>query len=380
VSERPLRVEQVRRIAIAAQGLGTRFRRADEDEVARAVARLSCVQLDSIATVERSHRIVLSTRAGAHPADTLDRLLSHGKAFEYWAHEASILPVEEWPLFRRRMRPQHPWWGDVIAREKALARQVLREIEARGPLGSRHFEGAGGGGMWRLKPAKRMLDALWSAGRLVVAGRRGFQRLYDLPERVIPARWREAPVPSEAETTKRLALKAIRARGVLTERGVVEHWRTRGGVKAVQPAVRALEREGEILRLPVEDDGPDVLVPAGADLDPPAPRAAALLSPFDNLLWDRPFARRALGFDHLIEVYKKDHQRRYGYYVLPLVVGDRLVGRADLKADRAEGALLVKAFHREAGVRASSAVDDGLAKAAERLARSIDLAEVRGLS
>ncbi len=369
-------------MAIAAQGYAARFRRASADEVAAAARRLSCVQLDSIATVERSHRIVLSSRAGAHDAATLTRLLERGEVFEHWGHEASILPVEDWPLFRRRMRERriHHWWGDVIGSDPALARSVLRAIERNGPMGSADFEGRGGGGMWNLKPEKRMLDALWTAGRLVVSGRDGFQRRYDLPERVIPARWREAPVPTEAEATRALALKAIRARGALTERGVVEHWRMAGGVKAVQPALRRLEREGEIVRLAVEDGGPDVLAPAEADLDPPAPRAAVLLSPFDNLLWDRPFARRALGFDHLIEVYKKGHQRRYGYYVLPLVVGDRLVGRADVKSDREAGALWVKAVHREPGARWTSATEDGLARAADRLARSIGLAEVRGLS
>lgn len=367
---------QARRIAVRAQGIRPRFRRASVADVEQAVRRLSAVQLDSIATVERSHRIVLSSRAGAHKADALTKLLRGGRVFEHWAHEASVLPVEDWPLFRRRMRERriHPWWGDVIGREKALARAVLRAIERDGPMASRDFEGAGGGGMWNLKPEKRMLDALWSAGKLAVAGRDGFQRVYDLPERVIPAKWRDEPVPTEAEYLRALALKAIRARGALTEAGVAEHWRLEGRGARVRPALARLERDGEILRVRVDDEGADLFVPADADLDPPAPAAAALLSPFDNLLWDRAFARRVLGFDHLIEVYKREPERRYGYYVLPLLVGDRLVARADLKSDREAGVLRVKALHREPGMRWTSAVEDGWQRARDDLAKALGLA------
>jgi uncharacterized protein YcaQ len=127
----------------------------------------------------------------------------------------------------------------------------------------------------------------------------------------------------------------------------------------------------------VDDDGPPVLVAAGADPHPPRPSAAALLSPFDNLLWDRPFARRILGFDHLIEVYKPAHERRFGYYVLPFLWRDRIVGRADLKSERREGTLLVKALHLERGVRRSAALDDALDRALERLRRTIGLERIQ---
>jgi uncharacterized protein YcaQ len=164
---------------------------------------------------------------------------------------------------------------------------------------------------------------------------------------------------------------------VLTEAGIAEHWRLRGGTARVKPAVGELVAEGRLRRLRVDDGGADVLVSADAELDRPAPRAAVLLSPFDNLLWDRPFARRILGFDHLIEVYKPAPQRQYGYYVLPFLRGDRIVGRADLKSERKEGHLAVRAFHGEDGVRASGALDDALDAALDRLARSIGLEEVR---
>jgi uncharacterized protein YcaQ len=268
-------------------------------------------------------------------------------------------------------------YGDVGDTHPHLAEEILAEIRERGPLGSRHFEGSTEGGMWNWKPAKAMLDRLWNHGDLVIAGRQGFQRLYDLPERVLPKDVLEAPVPTDAERLRALALKAVAARGALTAAGIVEHWRLRGGVARIRPVVDELSGAGLLQHLAVDDGGADVYVSAGADLDPAAPTAAVLLSPFDNLLWDRPFARRVLGFDHLIEVYKKEHERRYGYYVLPLVWRDRVVGRADLKSERAEGALVVKAFHREDRVRASGALDDAFDKALDRLRRAAGLETVR---
>jgi uncharacterized protein YcaQ len=231
--------------------------------------------------------------------------------------------------------------------------------------------------MWNWKPAKAMLERLWNGGVLVVAGRQGFQRLYDLAERVIPAEVLAAPEPSEPERLRALALKAVQARGALTEAGVVEHWRLRGGTARIRPAVDELVAEGLLERLRVEDGGPPVLVAAGTEVDRPRPVGAVLLSPFDNLLWDRPFARRVLGFDHLIEVYKPAPQRRYGYYVLPLLWRDRIVGRVDLKSERRDGALVVRAFHREDGVRASTALDDALDRALDRLRRVAGLDAVR---
>jgi uncharacterized protein len=160
----------------------------------------------------------------------------------------------------------------------------------------------------------------------------------------------------------------VRARGALTESGIVEHWRLRGGAAGIRPHVDSLVADGRLERVAVDDGGPPIVVEARADLDPPRPTPAVLLSPFDNLLWDRPFAGRVLGFDHLIEVYKPAPQRRYGYYVLPLLWRDRIVGRADLKSDRTRGALVIKAFHREDDVRASAALDDALERALDRLA------------
>jgi uncharacterized protein len=375
-----LSLAALRRHVVAAQGYATRYRVADADDVAEAIRRLSAVQLDSISTVDRSHRLTLLSRVGRYPPRTVTALLSGGRIFEYWAHEACLLPIEDWPLARSRMlsRPDHPWWGDVIDRDPALADRVMGEIRERGPLGSRHFEGGPNvGGMWNLKPAKRMLEALWSSGRLVIGARDGFQRMYDLPERVIPDEVLGAPVPGEEEVMRRLVTRAVTARGALTEAGVVEHWRLKGGVAAVRPYVDALVAAGELRREELDDGGPPVLVAAGADVEAARPAGSVLLSPFDNLLWDRPFAERVLGFRHLIEVYKPAPERRYGYYVLPLIVGERVAGRADVKADRKAGVLRLLAWHPESR-RRSAARDEALERAFSRLARQLALEPVSG--
>ncbi len=369
----------VRRIAIDAQGYAPRHRRGTTAEVEAVVRRVSCVQLDSISTVERSHRIAIGSRVGAYPGDAVSRLLGRGRLIEYWAHEACLLPSDDWPLFRPAMDGGgRRWYGQVDRTHPHLREHVLDEIRARGPLGSRHFDGAARQGeMWGWKPAKQMLELLWNHGDLVVAGRQGFQRLYDVPERVLPAAVLDAPTPAEPERLRTLALRAVRARGALTERGIVEHWRLSGGTARIRPTVASLVEEGALRRLAVEDGGADILVPPGTELDRPRPSVAILLSPFENLLWDRPFARRILDFDHLIEVYKPAPQRRYGYYVLPFLWRDRIAGRADLKSERATGELVVRAFHREDGVRPSGALDDALDRALDRLRRLIGLDRVR---
>ena len=376
--ETTVTVAAVRRVAIAAQGYTGRYRRGRAADVEAAIRQLSCVQLDSISAVERSHRLALAARVGDYPRAAVSDLLGSGRIVEYWAHEACLLPAEDWPLHRPTMRNGgRAWYGKVERTHPHLAGEILAEIRERGPLGSRHFEGSGGGGMWNWKPAKAMLERLWNRGELVVAGRQGFQRLYDLTERVLPPEIVAAPEPGPEERLQELALRAVRARGALTASGIVEHWRLGGGTKTITPALEHVVSDGRLLRLEVEDGGAPVYVAAGTELDRRAPAAAVLLSPFDNLLWDRPFARRIFGFDHLIEVYKPAPQRRYGYYVLPFLWGERIVGRADLKSERREGRLLVRAFHREPGVRASASLDDALERALATLARTIGLEEVQ---
>jgi uncharacterized protein YcaQ len=362
---------EIRRRVTVAQGYATRGRNGTKGDLLDTIRRLACVQLDSISTVERSHRIALGSRIGAYREPTLAELMREGRIFEYWAHEACLVPVEDFPMHRWRMAKhaaEHPWRGNVFEREPELTKQVLGEIEERGPLGSRHFEGSGPGGMWNWKPAKIVLEALHSAGRLVIAGRENFQRLYDLPERVLPPEVLNAPIPTDDEYARWATLRAVEARGALTEAAVAEMFRLKGGTARIRPHADALIAEGKLARLEVADGKAPVLVPAGSEPDGPLP-AGVLLSPFDNLVWDRAYLERTFGFRHVIEVYKREPERVYGYYVLPLLRRDRLVGRADLKHDRGERRLVVKAFHPEPGVRAK--LDDVLDSALARLARVV---------
>ena len=362
----------LRRYVVAHQRYAPRFRRASADDVAGEIGRLQAVQLDSIATVDRAHRLTLSSRIGAYDESEISQLLREGRIFEYWAHEACLLAIDDYPLFKRRMlalRDRH-WWGrERTAEGRKVERRVLARIAEEGALPVRAFEGRSGP-MWGWKPEKRALEHLFAAGELAIAGRQGFQRLYDLPERVIPAAHLGAPVPSEEEFRRAYALRAVEGRGALTEAGIADHCRLDGGAKGVRPHVEALVAEGRLRRLELEDGGAAVYVVADAELEG-SPAPAVLLSPFDNLMWDRAFLRRLFGFEHLIEVYKREHERVYGYYVLPLLVGDRLVGRADLKADRRAGVLEIKRFTAEPGVRRR--LDEPLLRAATRLARTLDL-------
>jgi uncharacterized protein len=360
---------EIRRRVVAAQGYASRARSGTRAEVLETVRRLGCVQLDSISTVERSHRLALGARVGNYPEETVSQLMREGRIFEYWAHEACLVPIEDYPMHRWRMArlaESHPWRGNVFEREPELTQQVLREIRERGPLASRDFDGSGPGGMWNWKPAKVVLEALHSAGRLVIAGRENFQRLYDLPERVVPAELLDGPVPTRDEYVRWAALRGVRARGALTDAAVAEMFRLRGGAGGVRSHADALVAEALLRRLEVADGKASVLVPADEEPEGRGP-AGVLLSPFDNLLWDRTYLERVFGFRHVIEVYKREHERVYGYYVLPLLRRDRLVGRVDLKYDRGEGVLRVKAFHPEAGVRGN--LDDCLDTALARLAR-----------
>ncbi len=369
----------LRRHVVAQQAFVNRFRLTGADEVEAAIRRLSAVQLDSISTVERSHRIVLASRAGIYPPGTVSRLLGAGKVFEYWAHENCLLPIEDYPLFLWRIRGQGHWGSHrrALGDHPEVVEHVLDEIRARGPLGSRNFAGEGGTGMWNWKPAKRVLDSLWDRGDLAIAGRQGFQRLYDLSERVIPAALLEAPALSDTEALRRLVLRAVRARGALTESGIAEHYRLPGRTAAVRPHVEALVADGVLRRLAVDDGGPPVLVPADLELREQLARGATLLSPFDNLLWDRAFAERLFGFRHVMEIYKPAPERIYGYYVLPLLKGDRIVGRADLKSDRKASELRVLAFHPEPGVRDTAALETAFGRALRRLARAAGLERIR---
>ncbi len=366
---------QIRRTIVGAQGFAARYRKAGEADVEAAIRRLSAVQLDSISAVDRAHRLTLASRIGSFDPEQVPQLLRAGRIFEYWGHEASLMPIELWPHFRSVMQGGGHWgiYDRALRDHGDLVEPVLDRIRAEGPLGSRDFESHGtfvGGGMWNWKPAKMVLEALWDQGRLVIAGRHNFQRLYDLAERVIPRHVLDAPAPPEDETLRTFALLAVRARGALTEAAIREHWRLKGGKARLHHHLVAMVDDGLLRELPVEDGGAPFYIDAEQELGG-APAPPVLVSPFDNIVWDRPLLERVFGFRHVIEVYKREHERAYGYYVLPLLVGDRFVGRADLKADRAEGVLHVKRFTPEP--RARGKLLDKLERAAHRLARTIGL-------
>jgi uncharacterized protein YcaQ len=365
----------IRRLMVSRQGYAPRFRRAGEQDVEATIRRLTAVQLDSISTVDRAHRLTISSRVGSFDDAIVPRLLAEGRVFEYWAHEASLLPIELWPYFRQVMAGDGHWGThDRALRDHAdLVEPVLERIRSEGPLASRDFEGGGSGGMWNWKPAKMVLDALWDNGVLVISGRRSFQRSYDLAERVIPKRWLEAAVPSEAETLQHFALLAVEARGALPETAIREHWRLGGGRARLQPQLDVLVAGGRLDVLQPDDDGPPCYALPGTELDGPG-APPVLVGPFDNLLWDRALLVRLFGFRHVLEIYKREHERVYGYYVLPLLAGDRFLGRADLKSDRAEGVLRIRKFTPEPKVRGN--IDAKLDRAAARLARVLGLDRV----
>ncbi len=240
----------LRRYVVAHQGYTSRVRSAKPAEVAHEIARLGAVQLDSIATVDRAHRITLSTRIGGYDEKAVSALLTRGEIFEYWAHEACLLPIQDYPLFKRRMEhlANEHWWGRK-RQARDVEEVVLARIRDEGALPVRAFEGKSEP-MWGWKPEKRALEQLFAAGELAIAGRQGFQRLYDLPERVIPATYLNTPAPTDDEFHRGYALRAVQGRGALTEAGIAEHCRFRGGTREVRPHVDALIADGLVVALP----------------------------------------------------------------------------------------------------------------------------------
>jgi uncharacterized protein YcaQ len=372
VGTETLSLAEVRDRVVRAQEYASRARTGTAGEALAAIRRLACVQLDSISTVERSHRLALGARVGAYPEAAIATLMREGKIFEYWAHEACLVPIEDFHMHRWRMQAyaeSHPWHGGVLEREPELTRHVLDALREHGPLPSRFFEGKGSGGMWNWKPAKVVLEALHSAGRVVIAGRESFQRLYALPEQILPAELFDGPPPTRDEFARWATLRAVEARGALTEKAVAEMFRLTGGGAGIRPHADHWIEQGRLRRVEVADGKAPILLPAVEPRGTLPP--AVLLSPFDNLLWDRDYLARIFGFRHVIEVYKREHERVYGYYVLPLLRRDRLVGRVDLKHDRAAQTLQVKAFHPEPGARGN--LHDCLDAALVRLRRVLGL-------
>ena len=348
---REIELEAARRHAVRTQRLAARRRRAGRGEIVAAIERLGCVQIDSISVVDRSQRLVLASRCGRLPANTHDALLRSGQVFEYWAHEACLLPAADEPHYRRDKRSDgrlHRWFGPILSEHRELADEVLVAARERGEISSRDFGGAGRG-YWEWTPAKRVLEALWTSGDLAIAGRNGMERRYALPERVLPDEVLGAPDPPLAATRRLQVERAVRARGIASEARIADYYRVEGGRRTLAPAIAELVDDGVLERVRVRELGDAWLVPAEdaerAIAGDERPTGAFLLSPFDNLLWDRLEAERLFGFAHRLEIYKPAPQRVYGYYVLPLLDGPEVVGRVDLKADRKEGTLRAQAVH-----------------------------------
>jgi hypothetical protein len=273
------------------------------------------------------------------------------------------LPIELYPVFafRRRAFRRHPWWGDVIGGQPRLARDLRRRIRKGGPLRSADLEGEGSRGWWDLKVAKKVAIALWCSGELAIRERRGFQRTYDLAERVIPEEWRKARPFSKAAALRRLLLLALEGHGWAQTGTLARTWRLTNQGPEVSAALERLQREGRIVPCALARDGrrsPGWIRPEDLELAArlrglrPRTDRGVLLSPFDPLLWDRARVRLLFDFDQVLEVFKPAPKRKYGYYCMPVLAGDRLVARFDLKAERKDGRLGVLSFREEDGASA----------------------------
>ncbi len=351
-----LSLAEARRLALAAQGFNNRSKAATPLAVRRLIEQLGVVQIDSVNALVRSHYLPLFSRLGDYPMDWLDQQAwgsdRHRHLFEYWGHEASLLPMSLYPLLRWRMRRAAD--GQGIYREMArfgreqqpLIRRVLQAVREQGALGAgslgKRAEKAGP--WWDWSAEKHALEWLFAAGEVTVAGRRGFERLYDLPERVFPAAILNHPELEEAEAQRRLLLHAARALGVATEKDLRDYFRLDAADSRLRLA--ELAEAGELQ--PVQVEG--WRQTAWCHGEPKMPRGlkpCALLSPFDSLIWARERTERLFDFRYRLEIYTPSHKRVYGYYVLPFMHEGQLVGRVDLRAERAKGVLAVHAVHEE---------------------------------
>jgi uncharacterized protein YcaQ len=350
-----------RSLLLAAQGLDQRSRRrATKGDVLAAIRRMGVLQIDTIHVVARSPYLVLWSRLGSYNPVWLDELLAEGSIFEYWAHEACFLPVEDYPLFRHCMiDPGSMGWkyaGQWIETNREHVDRVLDVVRERGPVRSSDFVRTDGkaGGWWEWKPEKRALESLFTAGELMVARRHNFQRIYDLRERVLPS-WDDSQLPTLEETRRTLILNAVRALGVATDRWINDYYRTKR--RYITPLIKQLVSENELIPASIEGIRESAYIHPGnmglaekAASGRLASKITTLLSPFDPVVWDRARALALFGFDYRIECYTPEPKRRYGYFTLPILRRGELIGRLDPKAHRRDGIFEIRALHLEPGV------------------------------
>ena len=350
-----LSADAARRIALAAQGFADQppTGRVDARPVRRVINRVGLFQIDSVNVLCRSHYLPAFARLGNYPRDTLDRLSWGGRRrelFEYWAHEASLVPLRLQPHLRWRMaRATESAWGSMvrIARERpGFVEDVYALVAERGPIGASaiEVERPRPGTMWNWHDGKIALEWLFYSGRVSAAGRRNFERLYDLTERVIPSDILAVPTPAREDAQRELVRVAARGHGVATEKDLRDYFRL--GATDTRRAVVDLVEAGELEPVAVAGWRHTGYLYRGSRV-PRGVRARALLSPFDSLVWERARTERLFDFRYRIEIYTPAERRVYGYYVLPFLLGERLVARVDLKADRQAGVLRVRAAHRE---------------------------------
>jgi uncharacterized protein YcaQ len=356
---------QARRAALAAQG----FARArplttpDRRHVRRVLQHTNLLQIDSVNVLARAHYLPAWSRVGAYPRTLLDRMAYRDRElFEYWGHEAALLPVRLHPLMRWRMKRaelMYETWGRMarLAREKPhFVDHVLSVVRDKGPVTAgeiaqeekRAKEHWG----WNWSDEKTALEYLFYAGRITAADRRNFERVYDLTERVIPTAVLDTPTPDEAAAHRELLVLAAASCGVATATDLGDYFRLK--MPAVRPRLAELVEAGRLEQVQVEGWAqaayavPGVAVPRRVD-------ARALLVPFDPLIWFRDRTERVFGFHYRIEIYVPADKRVHGYYVLPFLLGDRLVARVDLKSDRQQGVLQVQSAWAEPEAPAATA-------------------------
>ena len=378
-----LSLEQARRIVLAAQCFQPSPAAPRTTEaIAQLVRKLGVLQIDSVNVLVRSHYLPLFSRGGPYPRDLLERAAyaaNERTLIEYWCHEASLLPIERWPLFRWRMdraRRGEGTWGRLkrfATSHQEAVNAVLTQIRERGPLGAGDIEGGkkGPGGWWGWSETKEILEWLFWTGEVTTGARRNFERLYDLTERVVPAPILNREVSKE-DAQRELIEIAARALGVATLRDLRDYFR----LPTSDTPSRIAECVEAGVLIPVTIEGWKHA--AYRHRDAKCPRTAdtsALLSPFDSLIWERQRTERLFDFHFRLEIYTPAHKRVHGYYVLPFLHRGRIAARVDLKSERERGELQVRGGSVEAGVRESDIADE-LRKELEALAAWLGLEKV----